>query len=144
MIGAFLGPYRIEAELASGGMGVVYRAHDTRLDRAVALKVLTGDPARAPARVLREARVASRLSHPNICTVHDVGDVAGTAFIVMELIQGRTLSGASPASGLPPADALTCALQVAEALAHAHAHDVVHRDLKAANVMLTPGGQAKV
>lgn len=144
MIGALLGPYRIEAELAAGAMGVVYRARDTRLDRAVALKVLTGDPDGAPSRVLREARVASRFSHPNICTVHDVGDVGGTAFIVMELIEGQTLSSAIPVTGLPPASALACALQVAGALAHAHAHDVVHRDLKAANVMMTPGGQAKV
>jgi eukaryotic-like serine/threonine-protein kinase len=147
MIGQTLGHYRVLEKLGAGGMGVVYRAHDTQLDRDVALKVLPSEALaddKARARLLREARLASQLNHPNICTIHEVGEANGQAFIAMELVEGRPLSAHVADGALPIEQVLRHGLQVADALAHAHERRVVHRDLKSANVMITPEGRAKV
>jgi len=142
-----VGPFEVLSLLGSGGMGEVYRARDTRLGRDVALKVLptatlTDDTARS--RLLREARLASQLNHPHICTVHEVGEAAGHVFIAMELVEGQPLSARLAAGALPAEQLLRYGSQVADALAHAHARGVVHRDLKSANVVITPEGRAKV
>jgi serine/threonine protein kinase/pimeloyl-ACP methyl ester carboxylesterase/Tfp pilus assembly protein PilF len=145
--GAEVGPYRIASALGAGGMGVVYRARDTRLDRDVALKVLPDAmvaDATARARLVREARTASALNHPNICHIYDVGESGGHSYIAMEHVEGRPLSQSIPAEGLPLDTALRYAGQLAEALAHAHDRGVLHRDLKSANVMITPEGSVKV
>jgi serine/threonine-protein kinase len=146
MIGQTLGHYRIEAQLGAGGMGVVYRAHDTSLERSVAVKVLgermLGEP-NARARFLREARTASALNHPNICTVQEVGEENGQAYIVMEHVEGRPLSDLL-ASGILPDAVVRYGIQIADALAHAHERGIVHRDLKTNNVIITPAGRAKV
>jgi eukaryotic-like serine/threonine-protein kinase len=142
-----LGHYRVLAKLGEGGMGVVYRAHDERLDRDVALKVLpahTLSDATARARLLREARLASKLNHPHVCTIHDVGEAEGQVFIAMEFVEGQPLSARLAAGALPTEEVLRYGLQVADALAHAHERGVVHRDLKCANVVITPEGRAKV
>ena len=128
-------------------MGVVYRAHDESLDRDVALKVLPGDSFRdasARARLLREARTASKLNHPHICSVHEVGEADGHAYIAMELVEGMPLSTRLLRGPLPAGEVLRLGLQLAEALAHAHDRNIVHRDLKSANVVITPEGRAKV
>jgi serine/threonine-protein kinase len=135
--GYCLGPYRIESFLAAGGMGEVYRATDTRLNRAVAIKV---SAARFSERFEREARVIASLNHPNICQLHDVG----LNFLVMELVKGPTLADRIRKGPLPLEDALTIARQIAEALEAAHLKGVVHRDLKPANVKITPDGVVKV
>ena len=128
-------------------MGVVYRARDERLGRAVALKVLPvekqADEA-ARARLLREARAASSLNHPHICHIYEVGEAEGQAYIAMELVEGQPLSARIPAEGLPVEGVLRYGAQVADALSHAHERNIVHRDLKTANVVLTPEGRAKV
>lgn len=127
-------------------MGVVYRARDTRLERDVALKVLPpGVTAEAAARerLLREARTASQLNHPNVCTIHEVGEAAGQAFIAMELVEGKPLS-AVIGSGLPAEQIMRYGAQMADALAHAHERGVVHRDLKSANVVISSEGRVKV
>ncbi|MGH9779798.1 MAG: serine/threonine-protein kinase, partial [Candidatus Acidiferrales bacterium] len=147
MIGQTLGHYRIEAQLGAGGMGVVYRARDERLDRVVALKVLPAEKQAdeaARARLLREARAASSLNHPHICHIYEVGEADGQAYIAMELVEGQPLSARIPAEGLPVEAVLRYGAQVADALAHAHERNIVHRDLKTANVVLTPEGRAKV
>ena len=147
MQGTFLGRYRIDAKLGEGGMGVVWRAHDPQLRRDVALKVLpdalVADPT-ARARLLREARAAAALNHPNILTVYDVGEADGHVYIAMEHVPGRPLSERIGGAGLPAAEALRVGQQVAAALAHAHERGVVHRDVKPSNVLITPGGDAKV
>jgi eukaryotic-like serine/threonine-protein kinase len=147
MIGSTLEHYRIESQLGQGGMGVVYRARDSRLDRIVALKVLQPDKVADPARkhrFIQEARAASALNHPNIVTIHDVRSDKGVDFIVMEHITGRTLERVIPSSGMPATQALTYAVQIADALAAAHAAGLVHRDLKPANVMVTDDGRVKI
>jgi serine/threonine-protein kinase len=140
--------YRILDRLGTGGMGVVYRAEDLRLGRAVALKFLHEDIATDPdaiERFRREARAASSLNHPHVCTVHDVGEFQGRHFMVMELLEGRSLRDAiAPEGPLPIERVLTIGAQVAEALEAAHARGIVHRDLKPANVFITAQGQAKV
>jgi serine/threonine protein kinase/Flp pilus assembly protein TadD len=142
--GTRLGPYEIVTPLGAGGMGEVYKARDTRLDRTVAIKVLPphlADDAHARDRFRREARAVASLNHPHICTLYDVGRevVTNTAeavdFLVMEHIDGATLRGP-----LPPADALRFAIQIASALGAAHTHGILHRDLKPANIMLTKSG----
>jgi len=143
--GARLGPYEIVAPLGAGGMGEVYRARDTRLDRTVAVKVLPESLAADPQfreRFDREARVISQLTHPHICTLHDVGEHAGTAFLVMEFLEGETLGERIQKGRLPLADAIAIAIQIADALAVAHRAGVVHRDLKPGNVMLLKAGAA--
>ena len=141
--GTPLGPYRIESALGSGGMGEVFRAVDTRLDRTVAIKVLpTGDARdeQMRARFAREARAIAALTHPHICTLYDVGRHDEIDFIVMEYVEGDTLAERLAAGRLSLEEVLICAIQIASALEHAHGHGIVHRDLKPANVMLTAGG----
>src|SRR5881628_2012882 len=142
--GARLGPYEIVAAAGSGGMGEVYRARDTRLDRIVAIKVLPSQFAADPelrARFDREARAVSSLNHPHICALYDVGCDSGTDYLVLELLDGETLAARLARSGaLPPHDALKIAIEICGALDRAHRAGIVHRDLKPANVMLTKGG----
>jgi len=147
LIGQTLGHYRIDARLGAGGMGVVYRAHDTRLERTVAVKLIgeeipADDTARQ--RLLSEARSASALNHPHVCTVHEVGEADGHMFIVMEYVEGRPLRDLVPHDGLSIDVVIRYGMQIADALAHAHQRGIVHRDLKAANVVITPEGRAKV
>ena len=141
--GTRLGSYEIVAPLGAGGMGQVYRARDTRLERDVALKLLT-DGDGAPDQLLREARNASALNHPNICTLHEIGESSGRPFIVMELVDGDPLDRRIGTGGLPAADVVRIGQQLADGLAHAHARGVIHRDLKSANVVLTADGRAKI
>ncbi len=145
--GATLGPFEIVAPIGAGGMGEVYRARDTRLGREVALKVLPADELAdeaARARLLREARMASKLNHPNVCTIHEVGEADGQVFIAMELVEGQSLAARLAGGAMPPEELLRYGQQVADALAHAHEHGVVHRDFKSANIVITPEGRAKV
>jgi TolB-like protein/Tfp pilus assembly protein PilF/tRNA A-37 threonylcarbamoyl transferase component Bud32 len=147
MIGQQMRHFRIVEKIGAGGMGEVYRAHDEQLDRDVAIKVLPAGTFRdetARARLLREARTASKLNHPHICTIHEVGEAEGQAYIAMELVEGQPLSARLADGALPPDQVLRYALQLADALAHAHERGVVHRDLKSANVIVTPEGRAKV
>jgi Tol biopolymer transport system component/predicted Ser/Thr protein kinase len=139
--------YEILDEIGRGGMGVVYRARDTRLDRRVAVKVLPADRVADPERkqrFVREAKAASALNHPNIVTIHDVNSDGGVDFIVMEHIEGRTLDGLVPSGGMRPAQALRYAVQISDALARAHAAGILHRDLKPSNVMVTNEGRVKI
>ena len=145
--GTHLGPYEIVAALGAGGMGEVYRARDTRLEREVALKVLPAEAVAdqtARARLMREARLASQLNHPHVCTVYDVGEAHDQTYVAMELVEGQTLSERLAHGALPLDEVLTYGQQLADALAHAHARGVVHRDFKSANVVVTPEGQVKV
>ncbi|MGE5358523.1 MAG: protein kinase domain-containing protein [Bacteroidales bacterium] len=142
--GSWMGQYRLDSLLGVGGMGEVYQAADIELGRTVAIKVVGHDEAAAHERLRREARHASHLNHPNICTIHHVGDHDGCPFIVMELVEGRPLSDSVVGSGLPLATAVAYARQVLDALAHAHGHGIIHRDLKSANVMVRPDGQVKL
>jgi serine/threonine protein kinase len=145
--GSRLGPYEILAPLGAGGMGEVWRARDTRLERDVAIKVLPpeldADPERLR-RFEREARAVSSLSHPNIVTVFEVAREGGTSFIVMELVEGQTLRGLVSGSPMPLRKILAIAPQVADGLARAHASGIVHRDLKPENVMVTEDGRVKI
>jgi serine/threonine protein kinase len=141
--GTTLGPYQILAPLGAGGMGEVYRAHDSRLGRDVAIKVLSPHLAAAPevrARFEREARTISQLNHPHICTLHDIGHQDGTDYLVMELLEGETLAHRLEKGPLPVAEVLSLGTQIADALDRAHRAGVVHRDLKPGNVMLTKSG----
>jgi serine/threonine protein kinase len=139
--------YTILEKLGSGGMGAVFRAHDTRLGRDVALKLLPAelfaDP-EARAQLVREARLASALNHPNVCTIHEVGEADGQTYLAMELVRGRPLREIIPRDGMPLESLLHYGAQIADALEHAHAQGVVHRDLKASNVVITEDGRAKV
>ena len=144
MVGTTLLHYLVEARLGSGGMGTVYRARDTVLDRTVAIKVLEVAAGEATSRLLHEARAASALNHPSIVTIHGVQQHDGVAFIVMEHVDGVPLDRAIPADGLPVAQALRYAAEIADALAAAHAQGVVHRDIKPGNVMITSAGRVKV
>ncbi len=142
-----LGPYEIVAFIGAGGMGEVWRARDTRLGREVALKVLPATAVtddKAHARLVREAQLASQLNHPHICTIHDVGECDGQTYVAMELVLGQSLAARLGKGPLPVEQVVRIGQQVADALAHAHQHGVVHRDLKSGNVMLTPEGRAKV
>src|SRR5262245_14379900 len=145
--GARLGPYEIQSLLGAGGMGEVYRARDTRLNRTVALKILSADRCASPGarqRFEREANAISRLSHPHICALYDVGSEAspgGTVdYLVMEYLEGETLSDRLEKGALPLDQTLRFAIQIADALDKAHRQGIVHRDLKPANVMLTRTG----
>ena len=142
--GQRLGPYEIRAPLGAGGMGEVYLAYDTRLQRDVALKVLTGSGADAAARLTREARLASKLTHPGICTIFEAGEIDGRAFIAMERVAGEPLSELVGRGRLSPDRVIRLGAQMAEALAHAHTHGVVHRDFKSANVIIGPDGRIKI
>jgi len=139
--------YRIDARLGEGGMGVVYKAYDTRLHREVALKVLPPEHLADPEhrqRLMWEARAASALNHPNIVTVYEIGSERDVDFIAMEYVEGQSLARAIPTNGLPLAPALGHAIEIAGALAKAHAAGVIHRDLKPANIMLTGEGHIKL
>lgn len=145
--GTLVGPYRIDRLLGRGGMGQVYRAHDTKLRRDVAIKVLPAESlsdAMARARFLREARAAAALNHPHICTIHEIGEAEGRTYIAMELIEGRTLSARLSEGPVPADEAVRYGVQLTEALAHAHERGVMHRDLKSDNIVITPDGRAKV
>jgi serine/threonine protein kinase len=140
--GARVGPYEIITSLGRGGMGEVYRAHDPRLDRTVAIKVMAGGLAALEGRdtLEREARAIAALNHPHICALHDVGRDGDTPFLVMEYVKGETLAARLLRGPIPPREMIHIAIQIAEALDHAHRNGVVHRDLKPANVMLTTAG----
>ena len=147
MIGRTISHYEVLEKLGEGGMGVVYKAEDTKLRRLVALKFLppqlSGNP-EFRERFLTEARAAAALSHPNICTVHEIHDEGDNAFLEMEYVEGRTLSDRIKEGPLEPNEAVAIAIQVADALEEAHRSGVIHRDIKSANVMVTAKGQAKV
>ena len=145
--GQALAQYRIEAKLGEGGMGEVYRAYDTRLHRAVALKVLPMERLADPEnrqRLIQEARAASALNDSKIVTVYEIGSERDMDFIAMEYVEGQSLARAIPKPGLPAPRVLDYAVQIAAALAKAHAAGVIHRDLKPANIMLTGEGQIKI
>jgi len=147
MLGQRFSHYLIEQKLGEGGMGVVYRARDEKLQRDVALKFLEMLPTGSSAgheRALQEARAISALNHPNICTVYEVGETEGQPFIAMEYIEGQSLSAEIPSLGLALDQVERFGIQLADALAHAHSRGVIHRDLKAANVMVTQSGRLKV
>ena len=141
--GRRLGPYEIVSAIGAGGMGEVYRARDTRLDREVAIKTLPDAFSRdheRRSRFQREARAIAALSHPHICALHDIGEHEGVDFLVMELLEGETLADRLARGPLPIGQAVTYAIQVADALAKAHRQEIVHRDLKPGNVMITRSG----
>jgi serine/threonine-protein kinase len=142
--GTRLGPYEVIAPLGAGGMGEVYLAFDSRLQREVALKVLTAGGGDAATRLIREARVASALGHPNICTVFEASEIDGQAFIAMERVSGRSLSDLVRSERLLADRVIRLGAQMADALAHAHAQGVVHRDFKSGNVMVGADGRLKI
>src|SRR5713101_10135464 len=141
--GTKLGPYEIQSPLGAGGMGEVYRARDTRLERTVAIKILPAqfscDPVRKQ-RFEREAKTISSLNHPHICVLYDVGHHDGVDYLVMECVEGETLAKRLEKGPLPLEQVLKIGAQIAEALDKAHRSGVIHRDLKPGNIMLTPTG----
>ena len=147
MVSEQLSHYRIIKKLGAGGMGEVFLAHDLTLERNVAIKVLPAksiEDSRARSRLLREARAAARLDHPNICAIHEVNDKGECPFIVMQYIEGETLASKTMSQSLAPAEVVDIGIQSAEALAEAHSHGVIHRDIKPQNLIITPRGQVKI
>ena len=145
--GERVGPYVVLDFLGAGGMGEVYKVRDTRLDRVVAMKLLPREASMDPLaleRFKREARAASALNHPRICTIHDFGEYYGQPFFVMELLEGRSLRERLAGQSIPLAELLDIAVQIADAFDAAHAKGIVHRDIKPANIFLAPGGQVKI
>lgn len=141
--GTTLGPYEIQVAAGAGGMGEVYKAHDIRLDRTVAIKVLPRELAADPEsrqRLEREARTISKLIHPHICTLYDIGHQQGTDFLVMEYAEGETLEKRLQRGSLPIDQLLKIGIEIADALNKAHGQGIVHRDLKPSNIMLTKAG----
>jgi phosphatidylglycerophosphate synthase len=139
LVGRTVAQYRIEERLGAGGMGVVYRAIDTRLGRQVALKFLLEAELRD-----REARAAAALNHPNVCTIHEIGEFEGRSFLALELLEGKTLKQELGAGSLEPGKIVDIAVQVADALEAAHAQGIIHRDIKPANIFITTRGVVKV
>ncbi|MCH5374389.1 MAG: serine/threonine protein kinase, partial [Planctomycetes bacterium] len=147
MIGRTISHYTILEKLGEGGMGVVYKAEDTKLKRTVALKFLSSRAVGTEedkARFIHEAQSAAALNHPNICTIHEIDEYEGRFFIAMESIEGTSLKTRIEAGPLPLDEVVGIAVQIAEGLRAAHKRDVIHRDVKSANVMITPEGQAKI
>ncbi len=142
-----LAGYEVLEKLGEGGMGVVYKARDTRLDRPVALKYLAAgraELAQARERAVREARAIAALNHPNIATIYEIGDADGSPVLVLEYMPGETLRGRIEAGPVPLAEIVQCALQIAEGLAYAHSHGLVHGDVKLENVMFAEDGRLKI
>jgi serine/threonine protein kinase len=147
LVGRQIGSYQILSVLGAGGMGEVYRARDTKLDRIDALKVLPADVASDQDRMrrfIREARAASALKHPNVATIYEIGASDDINFIAMEYVEGQTLAARISGRPLEPADIVDIGIQVADALDEAHTRGITHRDIKPANIMLTQRGQVKV
>jgi serine/threonine protein kinase len=147
MIGQAISHYRIVEKLGEGGMGVVYKAEDLKLGRAVALKFLPShllESDEHKARFLHEARAAALLDHPNICTVYEIDEDSGKTFLSMAYLEGRTLKQKIATRPLPLAEALDIAIHIGQGLQAAHEKGIVHRDIKPANIMITPQGQVKI